>query len=288
MQLLDVNRAKVGTNQCATPVALTNSTSNTVTRGNSTDLWGNVLTAAWVKDPDFGVALGNAATAANTDVEIDYVTLEVFYTLPPTSLTAASMADGDRNWDTPSQDIALTFNEAVDITPAPNVGDTIAGLTAQVNAGANSALTYVSGNATASWKVRRAELIQQNDTMVLDYSQASGAILSVATEQEIEEEVDFAVTNNLTKRIRLTLKDKNNNTVNSTTVKYGILQYDSGAPANANWMTRDTKGTAATNASGLLDVQYTGSVAVGANVYVVVIQPDTTPTESFTWHQAVD
>lgn len=82
LQLLNVSRAKVGTNQCSTPVVLSNSTSNLVTKGSSSDLWGNALTAAWVKDPDFGVAIGILATAANTDVEVDYVSLEIFYTAP--------------------------------------------------------------------------------------------------------------------------------------------------------------------------------------------------------------
>lgn len=218
----------------------------------------------------------------------DYVQVRVNYTVPPPSITAGSMADADRNWTTPSQDIAVTFSEAMQITPAPSVGDTVAGLTAQVNGGANSALTYVSGNATASWKVRRAELIQQNDTVVLDYDQATGIILAVDDSQELNTETDQAVTNNLTKRIRLTLKDKNNATVASETVKYAVLEYDSGAPANANWMSRTDKGTVATDASGVLDVAYSGSTVVGSDVYVAVIRPNTTPTEAFVWHQAVD
>lgn len=214
---------------------------------------------------------------------------------PPASnptISSASMADADRDWDVPFQDIAITFSESVDITPTPNVGDTIAGLTAQVNGGAGAALTYRSGNGTASWKVRRAELIQQNDTVVLDYSQAAGAILAVDDNAELSETVDAPVTNNLTKRVRLILKDKNNALVTSKNVKYGIFQYDSGATANANWMTRDTKGSGATNGAGLLDVQYTGAVAVGGIVYVVVIHEDLlipdAPTEAFVWHQAVD
>lgn len=83
LQLLNTSRAKVGTNQCATPVALTSSTTNLVTKGSSTDLWGNALTSAWVKNANFGVAIGNAATSTNADVEVDYVTLEVYYTPPP-------------------------------------------------------------------------------------------------------------------------------------------------------------------------------------------------------------
>ncbi len=84
MQLLDISRAKVGTNQCATPVALTTSAAN-YTKGSSTDLWGNDLTPAWLKDADFGVAIGCLAGGSgnnNVDVYIDSVTLEVYYHVP--------------------------------------------------------------------------------------------------------------------------------------------------------------------------------------------------------------
>ena len=82
MQLLNTSLAKVGTNQCATPVALGTGTGGTVTKGSPTDKWGNLLTAAWVKNSNFGVALGFLATGNNADVFVDYVTLEVFYTPP--------------------------------------------------------------------------------------------------------------------------------------------------------------------------------------------------------------
>jgi len=80
LQLLDVSGNPVGTNQCATPVALGTATSGLVTKGGNADQWGNALTDTWVKDADFGVAIGMAATGANADVFVDYVTLEVFYT----------------------------------------------------------------------------------------------------------------------------------------------------------------------------------------------------------------
>jgi len=89
-QLLDVSGAKVGTNQCLVPVALTTTTSTIITKGSASDLWGNALTAAWVKDPDFGVALGILATAANADVFIDYVTLEIDYTVAITGTMAST------------------------------------------------------------------------------------------------------------------------------------------------------------------------------------------------------
>ncbi len=85
-QLLDISRAKVGTNNCSTPTALTTTTSTIITKGGTTDTWGNALTTAWVKDPDFGIAMGVLATAVNADVDVDYVTLEITYTPPTTTL----------------------------------------------------------------------------------------------------------------------------------------------------------------------------------------------------------
>jgi len=82
LQLLDTARAKVGTNQCATPVTLTTNTATIITKGSASDKWGNALDAAWVKDADFGVAIGCVAGGANTDVFCDYVTLEIDYTPP--------------------------------------------------------------------------------------------------------------------------------------------------------------------------------------------------------------
>ncbi|PIQ35906.1 MAG: hypothetical protein COV32_00385 [Candidatus Yonathbacteria bacterium CG10_big_fil_rev_8_21_14_0_10_43_136] len=94
-QLLDVSRAKVGTNQCSTAVALTTNTGTIITKGSSADTWGNTLTTAWVKDPDFGIAIGVLATAYNADVDVDYVTLEIDYTLPDTAPTLSiSQPDG--------------------------------------------------------------------------------------------------------------------------------------------------------------------------------------------------
>lgn len=81
-QLLDASRAKVGTNQCSVPVALTTNTATIITKGGSADTWGNALTTAWVKDPDFGIALGVLATAQNADVDVDFVTIEIDYTPP--------------------------------------------------------------------------------------------------------------------------------------------------------------------------------------------------------------
>lgn len=86
-QLLDEAGARVGTNQYATPVNLTTTDAN-YTKGGATDTWGNALTAAWVKNANFGVGLGIIVGASNNcDVFIDSVTMEVWYTAPAASDT---------------------------------------------------------------------------------------------------------------------------------------------------------------------------------------------------------
>jgi hypothetical protein len=79
-QLLDNTGAKVGTNKCSTPVALTTATSRILSIGGSSDLWGNALTPAWVRDADFGVAIGMIATADDSDVHVDWVAITVSFT----------------------------------------------------------------------------------------------------------------------------------------------------------------------------------------------------------------
>ena len=250
---------------------------------------------AWTRndllDGTFEVMLrarqGNSSNSVRYD--FDYIEVTVTYTIPPPSISSGSMADSGRDWTVETQEISITFSEAMKKQSGSyNVGDTIPGLTAQINGGANSALTYVSGQTTATWVVKRAELIQNNDTVVVDYAQASGEIYDNATGLiELDEQADKSITNNLTKRVRVTLKDKNNNTVVSETVKYALMEYDSATPANANWMSRTDKGTVATDTNGLFDVQYTGSTTVGSAVYVIVIRPNTTPTECFVWNDNV-
>lgn len=86
-QLLDTAGARVGTNQYTTNVDLTTSAAN-YTKGGAADTWGNALTAAWVKNANFGVGLGIIVGASNNcDVFIDSVTMEVWYTAPVASDT---------------------------------------------------------------------------------------------------------------------------------------------------------------------------------------------------------
>lgn len=79
LQLLNVSRVKGGTNHCLVVVALTTDDTTIITEGGAADLWGNVLTPLWVKDPDFGVALGMISSDSGA-CRVDYVTLEVYYT----------------------------------------------------------------------------------------------------------------------------------------------------------------------------------------------------------------
>jgi hypothetical protein len=81
-QLLNVSRAKVGDNQYSSPQTLTTSAAEYVV-GGAADTWGNSLTTSWVKDADFGVALGFTAGGSgnsNNKVYVDSVTMKVWYT----------------------------------------------------------------------------------------------------------------------------------------------------------------------------------------------------------------
>jgi hypothetical protein len=85
VQLLSTLRAKGGDNK-AGPTALTTSAAN-YSFGGATDKWNLALDGAWVKDADFGVAIGALAGGANSDVFIDSVTIEIWYTNPAASDT---------------------------------------------------------------------------------------------------------------------------------------------------------------------------------------------------------
>jgi len=92
-QLLDTSRAETGENIVSSGLWTTvflSATTGIVSLGNSANLWSCALTADWVKNANFGVALGFITGVANTDVFIDYVTLEIVYT-PPAAVAALSL-----------------------------------------------------------------------------------------------------------------------------------------------------------------------------------------------------
>lgn len=79
VQLLDTSRAKGGTNQSNTSQRLT-AADAVYTFGTSSDKWGLALDRAWLIDADFGVAIGGHAYTNNSEIHVDYVSVEVFYT----------------------------------------------------------------------------------------------------------------------------------------------------------------------------------------------------------------
>jgi len=125
-QLLDTSKAKVGTNNCTTPVALTTNTATIITKGGTSDSWGNSLTAAWVKSSNFGIAIGILATSANADVFVDYVALNVSYTPPAATTTLSTSSDPGAATVAPASGI----RSAGQFTYTTNTGsDTITALT---------------------------------------------------------------------------------------------------------------------------------------------------------------
>ena len=92
-QLLNTSRTETGENIVSSGLWTTvflSATTGIVSLGNSANLWSCALTADWVKNANFGVALGFITGINNTDVFIDYVTLEIVYT-PPAAVAALSL-----------------------------------------------------------------------------------------------------------------------------------------------------------------------------------------------------
>jgi hypothetical protein len=107
VQLLDISRAKVGTNMAATPVAVTTTLAD-YEFGASNNLWGNSLTESWVKDADFGVAFGMINRSNNADVFCDSIELDVYYTTPAQNLTLTCEVT---NYTVTGQNITLTVTK---------------------------------------------------------------------------------------------------------------------------------------------------------------------------------
>ncbi len=149
-QLLNASGAKVGTNLCSTPTALTTTNSTVITKGGSSNLWGNTLTASWIKDPDFGIALGVLATAANADVDVDYVTIEVDYTLPPLSLSGTLYSDEGSTAITSGKTIKIAIGTTTPVTVASATTDSSGDWTITPNSSGITAgtpvVTWVDGD----------------------------------------------------------------------------------------------------------------------------------------------
>lgn len=153
-QLLNVSRAKVGTNQCSTAVVLTTTTSTIIVKGGPTDTWGNALTTAWIKDPDFGIAIGILSTGINSEVDVDYVTLEIAYTPPntaPTLFISEPNGSGDTVTVGASYNVTYSLSDAEQtVTSAFYYDINNSGLDGTAITGA-CATAPEGTNATCSW-----------------------------------------------------------------------------------------------------------------------------------------
>lgn len=109
MKLLDTGGNPVG-NDVLTPGSATLSSSETTsTFGSSSELWGNSLTPAWVKDSDFGVCFGLIADGNNADIFLDWLTLTVYYTEGDTySSVSVGAVEWNVDYSSASVDISNT------------------------------------------------------------------------------------------------------------------------------------------------------------------------------------
>ena len=87
--------------------------------------------------------------------------------------------------------------------------------------------------------------------------------------------------------VTLTIRNAAGALVINTWVQYAIFEYGSGQPSNVNWMYPVSHGIALTSDVGVLDILYSGVAGVGETIYVSVLHPSASPTESFIWTDTV-
>lgn len=84
-QLQDETATLIGTNKTNTNEGNISGTTKAIyTFGSTSDLWGATLTPAIINDANFGVRVWFETTH---EVRIDYIQIQIEYTIPPTSLT---------------------------------------------------------------------------------------------------------------------------------------------------------------------------------------------------------
>jgi len=200
--------------------------------------------------------------------------------------------DSARNWTIPYQDITIVFNSKMEdaaLTP----GNVATGHTIKVNT-VTQTTNYMSGSGDTAWVLRVPILFDQSDAVTYSYDQAIGNTTAVDNAQELGAITDWHVSNFLTKRIRFNLLKADDTPAASETVKVAVLKYNSGTVENTGdnidrlgfagtWLKREMEFLATTDSNGLLDALYNGPSAVGGTVYLIVIRPNTSPTESLIW-----
>lgn len=85
MQLLNASGTAEGDNNAADGGTLNLTSDATDTFGGAADKWGVALTPAMANDADFGVQFALMATAANTDIRIEYLKMTVYFSTAGTA-----------------------------------------------------------------------------------------------------------------------------------------------------------------------------------------------------------
>lgn len=211
-------------------------------------------------------------------------------------LSYAVAADANRNWTSPYQDIVVFFScdmqDAALTANNPATGHTIS-----IN-GTPQTTNYQSGSGSDTWTLRVPVLFDYSDAITYSYDQTAGNTTSVTwgTGTEMITTTNRVVSNQLTERIRFTLRRASGDLATNETIKLAVNIYNAGsvdvigttcAPYNNQWMKQEMSLTTTTDANGVVDVAYTGASTVAGTVYIVVFRPDTSPTESMAWVDTV-
>lgn len=267
VQLLDETGALVGDNKASATVWPT--TSTIASYGGATDKWNwTTVNEAKIEDVDFGVALSCQAQIANADIGVDFIRVTIYYS-PPAQIDTASAADADRSIENAYSDLNVNFTEAMQTAAA--VGGTLRTEISDDGGTSWYATTYRSGSGSQNgWKIRVARVLNNGDTIQIRYRTAAAGTTITAVDDGAEcADSTVTATNNLTKRFAYLLKDKNNANIASTLVGYTFTDI------SGTWS------TSTTTATGWIDVEYTGTGAVGSSQYVALRKPNASPTEFF-------
>ncbi|HUC96773.1 MAG TPA: hypothetical protein VMR16_03885 [Candidatus Saccharimonadales bacterium] len=195
--------------------------------------------------------------------------------------------NANRNFSLPYLDVVIEFNAQVQ-DAALTVNNVATGHTISVN-GVGQVTTYQSGSGTGRWVLRINTLVDAMAAITYSYD-GTGNATDVFTGVEITNVTNLKVDNFLTQKIRFQLKKSDNTIDVSETVNIGICTYTTETLVNdpwALWMTRQQQQTTTTDVNGQIDVDYYGSNIVGDSVYVIILRPGASPTESLIWPTTV-
>jgi hypothetical protein len=191
------------------------------------------------------------------------------------------ITDANRDWTTPFQNVVVKFDAKMQ-DPALVVNGTATGHTISIN-GIAQTTKYISGSGFNEWTFQIPILVHQADLVTWSYNASIGATVTVMDGTELATVSNVSIANDLTKYIRFTLCNALDNLVANETIKIAISSYAGGVATAVAWLSKQQYGTVTTDVNGLVFFVYTGANNSGDTVYVTVIRPDTSPTESMVW-----